>query len=267
MSPAERLKVLVFLALFFGAVGFLFTLLSCGTEYWLLAAESCSRTEDGYGGRRSTEAVNDVRVFHEGLFWRCSFVAVSDELSIWDLWISNQPPSKICNAAFLFPFPVNEPMRSRVEPHSLPIEPYEHHSAIVFRTFWSIFLVTGLGSVVIGGFVVVCAGPLTNHRLYKVGGTLLLCGGLCLLAVLVMYLMWVQVLDTLEQFTNHQRVSTCPSFHLSIEHGPSFLLAPVSVFFCLLAGLLFVLIGRSIQEIQLDKGDKVPELPATDIDL
>lgn len=49
MSPAERLKVLLFLALFFGAVGFLFTLLSCGTEYWLLAAESCSRSEDRNG--------------------------------------------------------------------------------------------------------------------------------------------------------------------------------------------------------------------------
>lgn len=57
MSPAERLKVLLFLALFFGAVGFLFTLLSCGTEYWLLATESCSRSEDrnGVSGLRGEE--------------------------------------------------------------------------------------------------------------------------------------------------------------------------------------------------------------------
>lgn len=46
---SERLKLRLFLALFFGAVGFLFTLLSCGTEYWLLAAESCSRSEDRKG--------------------------------------------------------------------------------------------------------------------------------------------------------------------------------------------------------------------------
>uniref|UniRef100_A0A3Q3SZ11 Transmembrane protein 182 n=1 Tax=Mastacembelus armatus TaxID=205130 RepID=A0A3Q3SZ11_9TELE len=238
MSPAERLRVLLFLALFFGAVGFLFTLLSCGTEYWLLAAESCSRS----GGRGA--AVKDVRIFHEGLFWRCSFTATSHENSMWDLWISKQPLSKVCQAAFLFPFPLNKPLQPWVEPHSLPTEPYEHQSAIVFRTFWSIFLVAGVAAVVIGGFISICAGPLTNHKLYKVGGALQICGGLCLLAVVVMYLMWIQVLDTLEQFALHQRVSSCPSFHLSIQHGPSFLLAPVAVFFSLLAGLLFILLGQ-----------------------
>ncbi|XP_022616015.1 transmembrane protein 182-like isoform X2 [Seriola dumerili] len=195
MSPAERMKLLLFLALFFGAVGFLFMLLSCGTEYWLLAAESCSRPEDRGG------AVNNVRIFHEGLFWRCSFMVTSHDFSTWDLWILNQPSSRVCQAAFLFPFPAHGPVRSREEPHSLPPEPYEHHSAI----------------------------------------------GLCLLAVVLMYLMWVQVLDTLEQFALHQSLSSCPSFHLSIQHGPSFLLAPVAVFFCLLAGLLFILVGRSLQ--------------------
>ncbi|XP_038577411.1 transmembrane protein 182-like [Micropterus salmoides] len=265
MSAAERLKVLLFLALFFGATGFLFTLLSCGTEYWLLAAESCSQPGDSYGGsslserKGSTKAIHGVKIFHEGLFWRCSFLTLSNEYSIWDLWISNQPPSKVCQAAFLFPFPVNEPIGSWVEPHGLPTEPYEHHSAIVFRTFWSIFLFSGLTGAVIGGFVVICAGPLANQKLYKVGGALQLCGGLCLLAVVVMYLMWVEVLDTLEQFARHQRISSCPSFHLSIQHGPSFLLAPVAVFFCLLAGLLFILVGRSIQGIRLHKRNKIPD--------
>lgn len=63
MSPAERLKVLLFLALFFGAVGFLFTLLSCGTEYWLLAAESCSRPEESYGGSGLREGKSSTEVF------------------------------------------------------------------------------------------------------------------------------------------------------------------------------------------------------------
>uniref|UniRef100_A0A8D0AUW3 Transmembrane protein 182 n=1 Tax=Sander lucioperca TaxID=283035 RepID=A0A8D0AUW3_SANLU len=240
------LKVLLFLALFFGATGFLFTLLSCGTEYWLLAAESCSRPEEREVpfGFLIPQVIDGVRIFHEGLFWRCSFMAVSNEHSIWDILIPNQPPSKVCHTAFLFPFPT---------------QPYEHQSAIgIFRTFWSIFLATGLAAVVISVFIVICAGPLTNHRLYKVGGLSLCLSGLCLLAVMVMYLMWVQVLDTLEQFAHHQRVSTCPSFHLSIQHGPSFLLAPVAVFFCLLAGLLFIMIGQSIQGTQLDKINKVP---------
>lgn len=93
-------------------------------------------------------------------------------------------------------------MSSWVEPHGLPTEPYEHRSAIglyflqrilklfhvqifhdtslclsVFRTFWSIFLVTGLTAVAVGGFVVICAAPGANHKLYKVGGSLQLCGG------------------------------------------------------------------------------------------
>ncbi|XP_020489863.2 transmembrane protein 182 [Labrus bergylta] len=265
MTPAERLKALLFLALFFGAAGFLFTLLSCGTEYWLLAAETCNTNKGSFGGsglkkgKSSSEALGGVRIFHEGLFWRCSFMAESEDFSTWDLWISNQPSSRLCKAAFLFPFPVYEPSGAE------PTEPFEHPSAIVFRTFWSIFLVAGSVSVFIGGFAVICAGPLANHKLYKMGGALQLSGGVCLLAVVVMYLMWVQVLDTLEQFVLHQRLSSCPSFHLSIQLGPSFLLAPVAVFSCLLAGLLSLLIGRMIQEVRREKNQNAPEAPEADV--
>lgn len=47
----------------------------------------------------------------------------------------------------------------------------------VFRTFWSIFLVLGMAAVAVGGFVSICAASLTNHKLYKAGGALQLCGG------------------------------------------------------------------------------------------
>ncbi|XP_041638193.1 transmembrane protein 182-like [Cheilinus undulatus] len=269
MTPAERLKVLVFLALFFGAGGFLFTLFSCGTEYWLLAAETCDSKKGSFSGRGwreekgSNKASDGVRIFHEGLFWRCSFSADAEDFSMFDFWISNQPASKLCQAAFLFPFPVYE--ASWAASHGLPTEPYEHHSAIVFRTFWSIFLVIGLVSVFIGGFIVICAGPLANHRLYKVGGALELSGGVCLLAVVLMFLLWIHVLDTLEQFVIHRRVTSCPSFHLSVELGPSFLLAPVAIFCCVLAGLLSLLIGRNIQEVGGDKQGKVEEVPTSDV--
>jgi len=86
--------------------------------------------------------------------------------------------------------------------------------------------------------------------------------GVSLLAVLVMYLTWVQVLDTLEQFALHHRASTCASFHLSVQHGPSFVMATVAVFFCLLAGALFILIGRGVQRLQLDERDGLPESDA-----
>lgn len=74
MSPAVRLKLQLFLALFFGAVGFLSTLLCCGTDYWLLAAESCSPPVPGGGGpsrgtesQRNTETSAAAAVTQAGL--------------------------------------------------------------------------------------------------------------------------------------------------------------------------------------------------------
>lgn len=250
MSPADSSRLLLFLSLFFTAVGCLFTMLCCGTDYWLLAAEACGQPQGIVGealndrtDRRTdfdTEVLAGGRVFHEGLLWRCWFPTGSSDFSAWDLWIPNQPPSKRCQAAFLFPFPANRLMKGR----SLAPEPYEGHSAIVFRTFWGIFLVAGLTAVTTGGFVALCAGPLASHRLFEMGGALQLCGGVCLLLVLIMYLLWVQVLDTLEQWAHHRQLTGCPSFRLHVRHGPSFLLAPVAVFFWLLAGGLLLTVGQ-----------------------
>lgn len=267
MSSSLRLKVLLFFALFFGATGFLFLILSCGTEYWLLAAESCSnpREHSLRDGKSNVKNSQGVTIFHEGLFWRCSYTAFSHDYSIWDLWISNQPLPKVCEVAFLFPFPANKPVELWDEPHKFPGQPVERNAATVFRICWTIFFVMGLAAIIIGGFVVICAGPLTNHKLYKVGGALQLLGGVCLFIVVVMYLMWIQVLDTLDQFTLHQKASRCPSFHLSVQHGPSFFLAPVAVFFCLLAGLLFVLVGRSIESKELDSTDKISAISTDEL--
>uniref|UniRef100_A0A665SUX0 Transmembrane protein 182b n=1 Tax=Echeneis naucrates TaxID=173247 RepID=A0A665SUX0_ECHNA len=139
MSPTERTKVLLFLALFFGAVGFLFMLLCCGTEYWLLAAESCSRPEEGRG----------MHFWKQNGFLKMFLLNFSPSVT--------QPSSRLCQTAFLFPFPVKG---LRAEPHGSPQD---------------IFLVSGVAAVVTGGFLVICAGPLSKHQLYKVGGTLQLC--------------------------------------------------------------------------------------------
>lgn len=181
MSPSDSSRLLLFLSLFFTAVGCLFTLLCCGTDYWLLAAEACDQPQGIVGGALSgrtdlrndfgTEALAGGRVFHEGLLWRCWFPAGSRNFSAWDLWIPNQPPSKHCQAAFLFPFPASRLMIGR----SLATEPYEGHSATVFRTFWGIFLVVGLTAVTTGAFVAVCASPLASHGLFKMGGAFQIC--------------------------------------------------------------------------------------------
>uniref|UniRef100_A0A3Q0T1Y6 Transmembrane protein 182 n=1 Tax=Amphilophus citrinellus TaxID=61819 RepID=A0A3Q0T1Y6_AMPCI len=247
MSPSKRMKVLLFFALFFGATGFLFLILSCGTEYWLLAAESCSNPGETHGDLVAplwcrltfNMCLLMANIIQQTLYHDSCFPSFPS---------ANQPLPKVCQAAFLFPFP----------------KPYERNSATVFRICWTIFFVTGLAAVIIGGFVVICAGPLTNHKLYKVGGALQVLG-VCLLTTVMMYMMWIQVLDTLDQFTQHQKASRCPSFRLSIQHGPSFFLAPVAVFFSLLAGLLFILVGRSIESVEVDSMDKISDTSTAEL--
>lgn len=60
MSPADASRLQLFLALFFMAVGFLFTLLCCGTDYWLVAAESCGGPGASGGGALSGRKTHHI---------------------------------------------------------------------------------------------------------------------------------------------------------------------------------------------------------------
>ncbi|KAJ8409989.1 hypothetical protein AAFF_G00210300 [Aldrovandia affinis] len=242
-----KLSVALFFAGFFAALGAVFFLLSFGTDYWLLASETCgsdvtvASRPGGVPEERGDFLVNqDVQdtttFYHEGFFWRCSFGGKLEEDTMWKFWFTNQPPSKVCMHAYLFPFPVSEQTHNATT----------YDSAIIYRGFWSIFMLVGLVAVVMGGFIIICAAPFASHRLYKAGGGLFIAAGLFLLTVVVMFVIWVQVLDVVDEYV-HQRASLCRDFRLSIRYGLSFMFAPVGVFFSLLAGLLFLLIGRSVQ--------------------
>ncbi|XP_028249362.1 transmembrane protein 182 [Parambassis ranga] len=242
-----KLSVALFFAGLFGALAAVFILLSFGTDYWLLASESCHHNPDstvGPGGvpvERGDVVVgsdSDVTLYHEGFFWRCSFAGnEADENLLWKLWFTNQPHSKVCMPAYLFPFPVSHQTHNTTE----------YDSAIIYRGFWSIFMLIGVVAVALAGFVIICAAPFASHRLYKAGGGLFLASGLFLLCVVVMYVLWVQVLDVVDVYIDHQRTSLCSGFQLNLNYGLSFMFAPVGIFFCLLAGLLFLLIGRTVQ--------------------
>ncbi|XP_029348853.1 transmembrane protein 182 isoform X2 [Echeneis naucrates] len=239
-----KLSVALFFAGLFGALAVVFILLSFGTDYWLLASESCQPNPEGSvgpGNRGDVVVQGDSReitLYHEGFFWRCSFGAIMDDGNLLSqLWFTNQPHSKVCMHAYLFPFPVSHQTHNATE----------YDSAIIYRGFWSIFMLIGVAAVVLGGFVIICAAPFASHRLYKAGGGLLLTSGVFLLCVVVMYVLWVQVLDVVEVYIEHQRSAVCPDFHLSLNYGLSFIFAPIGIFFCFLAGLLFLLIGRTIQ--------------------
>uniref|UniRef100_A0A3B5B0B0 Transmembrane protein 182 n=1 Tax=Stegastes partitus TaxID=144197 RepID=A0A3B5B0B0_9TELE len=234
-----KLSVALFFAGLFGALAAVFILLSFGTDYWLLASESCHPNPEGSRGDVVVqEGSSGVTLYHEGFFWRCSFGGnAGDENLLLKLWFTNQAHSKVCMPAYLFPFPVSHQTHNATE----------YDSAIIYRGFWSIFMLIGVAAVALGGFFIICAAPFASHRLYKTGGGLFLTSGLFLLCVVIMYVLWVQVLDVVDVYIDHQRSSVCPDFNLSLTYGLSFMFAPVGIFFCFLAGLLFLLIGRTIQ--------------------
>ncbi|XP_076016687.1 transmembrane protein 182 [Genypterus blacodes] len=243
-----KLRVALFFAGLFGALGAVFTVLAFGTDYWLLASESCDPKGNGsvvlggvtveHGDKVMQDANNTSIFYHEGFFWKCYFGAnMDDESLLWKLWFTNQPHSKVCVQAYLFPFPV---------PHQ-SYNATDYNSAIIYRGFWSVFMLIGVVAVVLAGFVIICAAPFSSYRLYKAGGALFLIAGLFLLCVVVMYVLWVQVLQVVDLYVDYQRSATCQNFQLSLHYGLSFMFAPVGIFFCLLAGLLFLPIGRTVQ--------------------
>ncbi|XP_051985917.1 transmembrane protein 182-like isoform X2 [Xyrauchen texanus] len=224
-----RLDVLQFLAGCFGAVSSMFLLGSLGSDYWLLASESCEQGDaavsrlwkvkedishvqpDG-----SNQAENTYLFYHEGLFWRCSDQRVSngEQESMLAFWI-------------------------------------------IQRAFWCVIFMLGVISVMIGGFVTICATSGTSHRLYEAGGALFITGGVLIWSVVLLFAVWVHVSDSLERYGLQRRRLVCPSLQLSVHYGPSFMLAPTAAFFCLLTGVLLLLIS-SVSRASVRQTEKQP---------
>ncbi|XP_077436343.1 transmembrane protein 182 [Vanacampus margaritifer] len=239
-----KLRVALFFAGMFGALAVVFILLSFGTDYWLLASERCrppsddDRTAEARADMPLQNATSGVTLYHEGFFWRCSFGGnVQEEDLLWTLWFTNQPHLKVCMHSYLFPFPVSHYTHNATA----------YESAIIYRGFWSIFMLIGVAAVVLAGFFIICAAPFASHCLYKTGGGFFLVSGFFLLCVVVMYVLWIEVLDVVDVYVDYQRSTMCSDFQLTLNYGLSFMFAPIGIFFSLLAGLLFLLIGRSIK--------------------
>ncbi|XP_047670488.1 transmembrane protein 182 isoform X2 [Tachysurus fulvidraco] len=175
---------------------------------------------------------------HEGFFWRCSFKGRGDEDIILKFWFTNQPHSKECMQSYLFPFPVSEQTHNATT----------YESAIIYRGFWSVFMLLGVVAVILGGFIIICAAPFTNSCLYKAGGSLYLIAGVFILLATVLSVIWLEVMDMVGLYVEYQKSHGCPSLQLNITYGLSFMFAPVGVFFSILSGLLFLLIGRALKK-------------------
>ncbi|OCT95272.1 transmembrane protein 182 isoform X1 [Xenopus laevis] len=230
-----KLSIGIFFGGLFGALGILIYLVAFGSDYWLLAKEieKCSENQ-GIDGN----ATHSVILHHEGFFWRCWFNHAEEENSntMETFWFTNQAPTKNCTHAYLSPFPQNRDNSNSTS----------YHSALVYRGFWNIFMLLGVVTAVAGGFLIICAAPFTNHRLYKAGGGLFLTSGILFGLVVVMHVFWVQSISDIKGYMD-TRQQDCSQFTVFVRYGWSFMLAPIGIFFALFAGMLFLLVGHTIQ--------------------
>lgn len=232
-----KLHVAIFFAGLFGALATLFIFLSFGTDYWLLASETCNSHGLVTLQQGGVSEDQNITFHHEGFFWRCSFNEIMNDDDLWKFWFENQPHARECKPAYLLPFPFPDQFYNTTS----------YQTAIIYRGFWSVSMLLGVAAVVAGGFIIICAAPFASHRLYKAGGGFYLISGFFLLVVTVMYVLWLDVLDVISLYKEYQKSNKCTDFELNMTYGLSFMFAPVGVFFCLLSGLLFLVIGRSVQ--------------------
>ncbi|KAK1204931.1 TM182 protein, partial [Pygoscelis papua] len=221
-----KLSVGIFFGGFFAALGVLLFLVAFGTDYWLLATEigRCSKAPEDAG------VSMDIFIYNENYI--CRFLGCVYFVRIY---FSNQSPSKNCTHAYLSPFPL-----IRDEHNST-----SYDSAIIYRGFWTVLMLLGVLTIVMASFFIICAAPFASHILYKAGGGFFIIAGVLFSLVVVMYVIWVQAVADLENYTTMKKMD-CPDFAVYVRYGWSFMLAPIGVFFALLAGMLFLLVGRAI---------------------
>ncbi|XP_036022104.1 transmembrane protein 182 isoform X2 [Mus musculus] len=116
----------------------------------------------------------------------------------------------------------------------------------VYRGFWAVLLLLGVVAALTASFLIICAAPFSSHFLYKAGGGSYIASGVLFSLVVILYVIWVQAVADMESY-RALRMRDCWEFTPSILYGWSFFLAPAGVFFSLLAGLLFLVVGRHIQ--------------------
>ncbi|XP_048400758.1 transmembrane protein 182-like [Stegostoma tigrinum] len=242
-----KVSVIACVAGLVGAIGLLLFLVAFGTDYWLLATENCEiyehHAEDAMS--KLLDATLNGQTFkghdklaitfhHEGFIWRCWFTEDISHDSIWNFWFTNQPPSKYCVHGYLFPFPITMG----------PISSYD--STAVYRGFWTAFIVLGLVVALVGGFLLVCAVPFVNAKLYKLGGGFLLASGILFSILIFLFVIWKELVVDLERYVLLDRRNSCTDILVHVQYGWSFMFAAAGIPLALLAGLLFYVTGHTI---------------------
>ncbi|CAN9514757.1 unnamed protein product [Ophioblennius macclurei] len=238
----------------FGVIGTLCFFLAFGTDYWLLASDNCgphtwpTETTTSVVGNNtnatkihptevaSTAAPSLLTLHHEGFFWRCVFQVEPSTHALLATLLVNQPESKVCVHGYLFPLPV-----------ALGQVPHPNYDATaVFRGFWTVLIILALVSALLGGFFLVCGVPFISHKLYKLGGALLITAACLFLFVLLLYVLWMEVVDV-KRYVLQERGDQCHDPDVSVLYGLSFMVAAAGVPLELVSGLVFMLAGRALR--------------------
>lgn len=227
-----------------GVLGTLCLFLSFATDYWLVASDNCGPTEmlkmtQDENGTVITvlEPVtpSSLTLHHEGFFWRCAFqVELSVEPYLATLF-TNQPESKVCIHGYLFPLPV------AIGPVPHPM----YDGTAVFRGFWTVLIILALLCALIGGFLLVCGVPFYSHKLYRVGGALLIAAACLFLFVLLLYVMWMELVDV-KRYILQEKGDLCPGADVQIHYGLSFMVAVAAVPLVLTSGMVFMCVARAL---------------------
>ncbi|NXK96195.1 TM182 protein, partial [Formicarius rufipectus] len=210
-----------------GSTGVLLFLAAFGTDYWLLATDTCGIPTPG----------NEILTFHhEGFFWRCWFFGEGHPDTIWTFWYSDQAHPKFCMHGYLFPMPI-------------ALGPFPHPSydtTAVYRGFWTVLILLAVAAALLGGLLLLWGVPFVSPRSYKVGGGFLLLSGLFLLLVFL-FVMWKEFAADFQKYILLERSERClDDVPVHVYYGWSFMFAAAGVPLVLLAGLLFFLVGRDI---------------------
>ncbi|XP_043913077.1 transmembrane protein 182-like [Protopterus annectens] len=246
-----KVGIAAFVAGFVGAAGVLLFFIAFGTDYWLLATENCKTIiaiadkQSQVGVIKEGEPVrahdkNAITFHHEGFFWRCWFIEDASKDSIWSFWFTSQPRSKSCNHGYLFPMPI-------------AIAPVPHPSydgTAVYRGFWTAFIIVAIAASVLGGFLLVCAVPFVSASLYKAGGACLITAGVLFSLLISLFVIWKELAADLTKYILLERSEGCVDTVPYVQYGWSFMFAASGIPLTLLSGILFYVIGRSIQGSQ-----------------
>ncbi|XP_059201458.1 transmembrane protein 182-like [Centropristis striata] len=233
----------------FGLLGTLCFFLAFGTDYWLVASEDCeaytwptettlkdaNETEIQLG-EAVTESPPSLFLHHEGFFWKCVFDVEPTAHAVLATLFTNQPEEKICIHGYLFPLPV------AVGQVSHP----RYDDAAVLRGFWTVLIILGLVAALTGGFLLVCGVPFFSHKLYKLGGALLITAACLFLFVLVLYVLWMEVMDV-RSYILQESAERCKQVQVSVQYGLSFMVAAAGVPLELISGMIFMLVGRALR--------------------